>query len=258
MRKLLIAAIATKAMFGIAWAADLDVRPLEPMIPAPLYTWSGLYFGANAGLGWEHTSDTSSLSGGGGTVLFSDTQTSNANGLVGGGQIGINYQNGYWVEGLEGDFQGATQRATHAFTCGAGICAGSPVAASLNQEINWFGTARARVGFAPLDRMLLYATGGVAYGHVDSMSTLAGAGRATEIHAGWTAGAGIEALVAQNWTVRVEYLYIDLGRVSDTLTSTVTSIGGPALNAATSSRVTDNLVRVGVNYKFDWWIIPKY
>jgi outer membrane immunogenic protein len=258
MRNLILGAtLAFCALPGAAAAADLDARPFTPMIPAPPYSWSGLYFGANVGFGWGRSADTSNVNAGG-PALFADTQTLNANGVVGGGQIGFNYQSGYWVEGLETDFQGTNQRAAHSFTCPAGVCSAPAVSATLNQDLNWFGTFRGRIGFAPLERVLLYATGGLAYGQVDSTSTLAGTVRTNDINAGWTAGAGIEALVAENWTVRVEYLYVDLGRVSDTFTSTVASIGGAPLGSNFSSHVTDNIVRAGVNYKFNWPVISKY
>jgi outer membrane immunogenic protein len=257
MRILIVTALAFFPMLNTALAADMDPRPFAPMIAASPYTWSGAYFGGNVGFGWGRSADTSTLNTGG-PPIFSDTQSSNMNGIVGGGQIGYNYQNGYWVEGLEADFQATSQRSSHSFTCPAGLCSAAAVPATLNQEPNWFGTFRGRIGFAPLERLLLYATGGLAYGQVDSTSTLAGTNRTSDINAGWTAGAGIEALVAENWTVRVEYLHVDLGKVSDVFTSTVPSTGTPTLISNFNSRVTDNIIRAAVNYKFNWPIIPKY
>ncbi|MDC8451214.1 MAG: porin family protein [Nitrospira sp.] len=257
MRNLIVLIFASCAACGTASGADLDMHPPTPMIPAPLYTWSGFYFGANAGFGWELTTDTSTLNAAG-PALFRDTQAANANGIIGGGQMGINYQNGYWVEGLEGDFQGSSQRAAHSFTCPGGACSALAIPATINQDLNWFGTVRTRLGFAPLERVLLYATGGLAYGQLASTSTLPGTVRASNVNPGWTAGAGIEAFVAENWTVRVEYLYLDFSRVSDTFSSSVASTGGATLDNVSSTHLTDNIVRVGVNYKFNWWIIPKY
>src|ERR1700728_1243287 len=98
-------AIAFFAMLTTAKAADLEARPFVPMIPASPFTWSGAYFGANAGFAWGRSADTSILNTGG-APLLSDTLTSGMNGVVGGGQIGYNYQNGFWVSGLEADFQG--------------------------------------------------------------------------------------------------------------------------------------------------------
>jgi outer membrane immunogenic protein len=117
-------------------------------------------------------------------------------------------------------------------------------------KLPWFGTFRGRIGFTPADRWLVYATGGLAYGEVSTTETLNVNGAntfmsSTALRLGWTAGAGIEAVIANSWTVKFEYLYIDFGSVTDTLTGIA-----PITPVATHSHVTDNIVRIGFNYGF--------
>jgi outer membrane immunogenic protein len=107
--------------------------------------------------------------------------------------------------------------------------------------------------------VLLYATGGLAYGQVDTNSTLAGATRAQNYNPGYVVGGGIEAAIGGDWTAKVEYLYLDLGTVSGSFSSTVAAVGGAgALTENFSGRVTDSIVRVGLNYRFTGPEISKY
>ncbi len=106
----------------------------------------------------------------------------------------------------------------------------------------WLGTARGRIGYA-WNRVLFYGTAGAAYGNIDS-TAFATTNSSTEV--GWTAGAGIEGAIADNWTAKVEYLYADLGHGSCT-----TACGSPPF-ATQSVSLKDNLVRVGINYIFGY------
>ena len=83
-------------------------------------------------------------------------------------------------------------------------------------KLDWFGTARGRVGFLPAERLLLYATGGLAYGGFSGSSmrpATVDIGTWSRCRAGWTVGAGAEAALGSNWSVKFEYLYMDLGNV---------------------------------------------
>lgn len=252
--------VAFSAIVGVgaASAADVAARPHSetPIYVQPGHDWTGLYLGANIGFGLGRSADTSTL-GTGGPVPFADTVRSNMNGVVGGAQIGYDWQAQNWLWGVEADFQGTGQRSNHSFTCPAGLCIG-PLPINLSQQLDWFGTVRGRAGFLVSPNVLLYATGGLAYGQVDSRSTLAGAPTSNIIHAGWTVGGGIEGLISENWTARLEYLFVDLGTISDTLTTTVGTFGGAPLITGFNSRVTDNIVRVSVNYKLGGPVIPNY
>jgi outer membrane immunogenic protein len=126
-------------------------------------------------------------------------------------------------------------------------------AALTNEEkLPWVGTLRARIGILPSQKWLVYATGGLAYGEVQSSGSVTvggttASGSSDSVRAGWTAGGGVEAALWGAWSVKVEYLYVDLGHVSDTYTGT--GIFTPVM---TNSHVTDNIVRAGLNYHFNW------
>jgi outer membrane immunogenic protein len=265
-------AVAVSAMIGKgpAFAADLGTAPYDrtPAYIVPVYNWSGVYIGVNLGYGWGRSSDTSSLVAS--APLFSDTASLPMNGVLGGAQFGYNLQMQNWLVGFEADFQGTGQSSNHSFTCPAGVCTSTLVAGilpvpgpalpvTLSQQLNFFGTVRGRVGVVVTPTVLLYATGGLAYGQVDSNSTLAGATKAQNYNPGWTVGGGIEGAIGSGWSARLEYLYLDLGNVSNTFTSNVLAAGGFAqLTGSFNSHVTDSIVRAGLNYKFSGPEIPKY
>jgi outer membrane immunogenic protein len=151
----------------------------------------------------------------------------------------------------------------------AGCPAGS-AAFTANYKLDWFGTVRGRVGYLPTDRVLLYATGGLAYGHLGSDAPGLGLGWGST-RAGWTVGAGAEAAIDRNWSVKLEYLYMDLGNVGganasatgvtnapNTPTPGFNTVTTTALTSAFSTRFTDNIVRVGLNYRFGGPIVAKY
>jgi outer membrane immunogenic protein len=255
-------AVAVGAIVGTgsASAADLGAVPYSktPAYIVPVYDWSGVYVGVNVGYGWGRSSDTSGLSPGGALALFSDTASSNMNGVLGGAQIGYNSQIQNWLVGLEADFQGTGQSSNHSFTCPAGVCTGAALPVTLTQQLDFFGTVRARAGLVVTPTVLLYATGGLAYAQVDSNTTLVGANRTPNYIPGWTVGGGVEAAMGGGWSAKVEYLYLDLGRVSGVSSSAIVSPSGVPLIGSFNSRVTDNIVRAGLNYKFSGPVIAKY
>jgi outer membrane immunogenic protein len=273
MKRLVAVLIAS---FGVtsALAADLPARTYAkaPVYVDPGYNWSGFYIGGNIGYSWGRSSDTSSLSNGAGTVLFTSAGSSNLDGVVGGGQAGYNWQMQNWVWGLEADIQGTDEHGSRGFTCGTSICRpaviaalgpavlGPAVSATLNQRIDWFGTVRGRIGVLASPKVLLYVTGGLAYGEVASNETIGALSplSATDTKAGYTVGAGIEGAIGGNWTAKLEYLYVDLGRVSGSFATTIPALGGGTLTSSYNSRITDNVLRVGVNYKFDGPVVAKY
>jgi outer membrane immunogenic protein len=267
-------------------------------MPAPVWTWTGFYVGGNVGYSWgrawtdfsEYSSATSvvtatttagvPLAGNGLVTTATSTALGNAaanmNGWLGGAQAGYNWQIQQWVLGLEADIQATGEKDDPLFCSVPGCPAGSAFGTSTS-KLPWFGTVRGRAGYswnyAPNQPILLYATGGLAYGEVDASYTGGlvggpfGAVNVNSTRAGWTVGGGGEGrLGATNWTLKLEYLYMDFGRVSGSVAgagapfvtffginnadlihflTTNTSILGTA-----STHVTDQLVRVGVNYKF--------
>jgi outer membrane immunogenic protein len=276
LKFILNAAVVAGALTGItaASAADLPARTYTkaPVMVDPGYNWTGFYIGGNIGYSWGRSSDTSSLTNGAGTVLFTSIDRSDLNGVVGGGQVGYNWQMQNWLLGLEADIQGTGERGSRAFTCPTGICTppfgvvavfpGPPVpVSSLDQKLEWFGTVRGRAGVLVSPKVLLYATGGLAYGGVKSSETigLVPAGFSnSDTRVGYTVGAGIEGVIGGNWTAKLEYLYVDLGRTSGSFLTTIPALGGGFLTSNYSSRITDNVLRVGLNYKFSGPVVAKY
>jgi outer membrane immunogenic protein len=274
-----------------AFAADLAPRPYTKAPPpiVVVYDWNGFYIGGNAGYSWGRARTDGNETGTQSVSVFTAfngvilpgfpvvtplgtvplTGRANVNGFVGGGQAGYNWQRGTWLFGLEGDIQGSDERGT-ADVCAVAGCAIGTGLFTANYKLDWFGTARGRVGFLPTDRVLLYATGGLAYGEVSATAPLIPSLSWGSTRAGWTLGVGGEAAIDQHWSVKLEYLYMDLGNVGSgttTATNVVTQLGVPirfntvtttTFTSAFSSRFTDNILRVGLNYRFGGPVVAKY
>jgi outer membrane immunogenic protein len=197
-------ATAFIAVMNSARAADLPYG--APYAPAPAYSsgynWTGPYAGLNLGYEW-------------GSVTNNPTEP---NGIAGGIQGGYNYQSGNIVVGAETDLQ---------------LSGADDTFAPWKFSNPWFGSLRGRIGGA-MNNVLLYATGGLAYGSVRG----AGFGF-SDLHtnAGWTLGAGLEVGLTQNWSVKAEYLYFSLGESFYPATNVQNGFDG-------------NVLRLGVNYHF--------
>jgi outer membrane immunogenic protein len=271
MKRILLALSALVIGTAAASAADLPARTYTkapPPPPVPVFSWSGCYVGLNGGYGWgnNHSALAPNVDpafwdpafAAGAAPSFFSWQNS---GGVAGGQLGCNWQTGAFVVGVETDFDWANVRGSEAInTPGSALFV--PGFFSSGTDLRWLGTTRGRIGWA-VNNWLFYATGGVAYGSVNhnlafafpatlDFQTIA----ATSTNVGWTAGAGVEWAFTNNWTVRAEYLYVDLGNQAF-----VSTPSGRAANLA--SNLVEafsnhyNIVRVGVNYKFDWgWGSP--
>jgi outer membrane immunogenic protein len=240
MRKFVAGACAI-AVLDVVTAAAADLRAAPPAPPpnqaaapvgTPLYTWTGLYAGFNLGYG-RGAVDSGFRNG----VI-----SGRPRGVIGGGQVGYNWQAGSAVFGIEADLQASGQRAqTTSTTAGLVI--------REKDEIPWFGTVRGRLGFTPTDGLLLYGTGGLAYGRAKASGTVTVPGSGTgsfatsDVKLGWTVGGGVEAALIGRWTLKVEYLHIDLGNLA--LNTTIA--GAPLTGKA---RIKDDIVRVGLNYRF--------
>ena len=188
------------------------------------YNWSGFYLGLNAGGAFGI--NTMSASGGGGSASVKEP------GFLGGAQVGANYQTGPVVWGFEADYDASTQDKS----LPAGALTGSA------SQTPWFATLRGRVGMA-FDRTLVYGTAGGAAGELRSITAIpTGTSNTTVTYGTWTAGGGVEYGITDNLSARLEYLYLDKGHIATSV------IGPPA--ATITSRVQDNLVRAGLNYRF--------
>ncbi|HUH85151.1 MAG TPA: outer membrane beta-barrel protein [Stellaceae bacterium] len=244
-------AVAAVALIepGAAWAADPG-------------TWTGIYIGANAGYGWG--SSTGSRDGF--SPDFADTIDNGANvptafdvastGSVFGGQVGYNWQIGMFVLGFETDVQKAdiagSQTIQLAGNTGGGF---APSVSTAQDHLDWFGTARARLGVVPCTNLLIYGTGGFALGSVDDRATLdfnpatAGtfAGARSSVQGGWSAGGGGEYRLTPQLSIKAEYLHLDLGTNPVRLLDPVHFPG--SFVSYRFSHVQD-IARVGMNWRF--------
>jgi outer membrane immunogenic protein len=287
MHQFSIAAIAAASAITFtqnASAADLPVK--APVAPIASPNWTGFYIGLNTGadVGTGSASQDAVFSS---TTLGTNGLLSSSNhyspyGWVVGGQLGYNKQISNWVVGVEADWQWTSQKA------GSSACT-PPVAIAFfgagadgfgyclaaDQKLTNFGTARARGGILTNENLLWYLTGGLAWGTVKENLTFAGSANPTifpgalqpgpflgssvgfsTTKVGWTLGAGVETKLGGGWSAKLEYLFVDLGSVTETMAIPINPAFGPAFNtggvatATSTAHVMDNIVRVGLNYTF--------
>jgi outer membrane immunogenic protein len=240
-------------------SAPLTAYDAMASVPGPssLYSWTGFYVGGNVGYGFGNDLIAQTAFEASGTFTSEPNGHLAPKGVVGGVQLGYNWQGGRnWLVGFEADLQGSAQTDT---ACGPLICAlqTSPVQTTefitVQHQLDYFGTVRGRVG-AINDNVLYYVTGGAAFGHVkqtvkENISANAtplfntGSSRADMI--GWVIGGGVEAALWGGWTAKAEYLYMDLGSLA---TSVDFSLPGNPGTVVTNSTVKDHIVRIGANY----------
>jgi outer membrane immunogenic protein len=262
MKRILSAVMLTAALTAPALAADLGARTYTkaPAI-APVSNWGGLYVGGNLGYGWgDGNTDFSFLPNPVEFGINNASLSTRSTGVTGGAQLGYNWQIGSVVTGLEADIQGSGIKGSARATPTSALTS-LPVpnnVLSSEQRLAWFGTVRGRVGVTVTPELLLYGTGGLAYGRVDASANSqfldgdeaqAPAG-VSKTKVGWTAGAGAEWMFARNWSAKLEYLYIDLGSESAIGDVTQKQVLVPfAVGYTWHTR--ENIARVGVNYHFN-------
>jgi outer membrane immunogenic protein len=260
MRKVLGLVGATLLFAGPALAADLGPKPPAYKAPGyvPAFSWTGWYIGGNVGYGWGSSTNPVITGTGGDSVPFL-TDGGNVfpslspKGLIGGGQIGYDWQANNWVLGLVADFQGADIKASGANSITATTNTGlvGVVTESLSQKLDFLGTGRVRLGWAA-GNWLFYGSGGAAYGDVKSTISASDTlgvltfvpGSHSETRVGWAAGGGVNYAVTPNWILGVDYLHYDLGHTSVTM---VDAIGA---SVTASQKVGGDIVRGVINYKF--------
>ena len=261
-------------------------------VAAPVYNWGGFYIGINGGYGWGDTSPSiAALDPDSATFLsgpptwFSPGQFAssfNERGGSVGGQAGYNWQfSRNWVGGLETDIQYAHVQSDSSnvlFLNPSLFGTNFPFTVNNERTLEWFGTVRGRLGYLVTPDLLIYGTGGLAYGKTTASASIlnspapggsnsvnlgsfscaatgpgaaacyAGSGSRTSV--GWAAGAGVEAHLIGNFTAKLEYLYVDLGGQTITLISPPPSAPGVATTYS-FGREAINIVRFGLNYKFN-------
>lgn len=277
MKRMLLASTSVMVLAASAMAADLTPPPVMPP-PPPL--WTGFYIGVNAGYQWENSQSVDVFSVPiepvpGLAGLASASLHTPEDGFIGGGQIGYNYQFGNsWVVGLEADIDGLATSSPTATVATFGTVGGASVTTGLyaSKNIDYLGTVRARIGYLVTPTLLVFGDGGLAYGGVSTrfgivqsdaslLGVAAGQGL-SNTQVGWTAGGGVEWMFLPNWSAKVEYLYYDLGTVTNGSYLNAVS-ASPLVSYAWSQAKTQyngNVVRAGINYHFNWGapVVAKY
>jgi len=247
MKRFALVLAASALAAGSAFAADLPAKApvYKAPVAAPIFSWTGFYIGVNAGYSWGRQDNSLQATGGG--IISGNSNSDKINGFIGGGQIGYNWQINQFVLGIEADLQASGQKGDGTFFVPgtAVILVVPPTNFTYTDKLDWFGTVRGRLGFA-MDRWLPYVTGGWAFGRGTVSGSSTGAIVSTfsgsKNYNGWTLGGGLEYAFDRNWSVKAEYLYFDFG-TGPTVAVT------PAVNVV-SGKMTDNIARLGVNYRF--------
>jgi opacity protein-like surface antigen len=246
-----ILAASASVLAPPAHAADL---PFLAPAPVSYYRWEGGYIGGNVGYAFGHSdfglSGFPAESFGGVIPPVPTSTTATTNGFVGGVQAGYLHQIDAFVFGFEGDF---TVTNASGLTASGGNADGLGYGLSEQQRLPWLATLRGRIGWAPNDQYMIYASGGLALGDVKTQSDLVFSngltftGAREDIRTGWAAGVGVEYALTPTTSVTLDYLHFDLGYV--------TAVGLPNVSASfeahTSAALRGDIVRAGFNYRFD-------
>jgi outer membrane immunogenic protein len=249
---------------GSVQAADLRREPIVKSYTAPLISrnWTGFYLGGNIGYAFDgsETAQTVGTPGFVGLIpggIVPDQLKLRREGVIGGIQAGYNFQAGRAVFGFETDIQGLDARKRSSFTGNPVL--GTQLTTSAKTELNYLGTVRARLGYLPVDNVLLYVTGGLAYGSVKTSASVNGVqapalswnGSRSETQVGYAIGAGAEYKLTANWSLKGEYLYYDLGRQTVRTTPNAAAAGAvPGVAYDARFRASGHIIRTGLNYAF--------
>jgi len=267
MKKLLLAGVAVAGLLaaGAASAADLPMRSMAPPPPAPtfsavpVFTWTGFYVGAQLGYAWNNNDNDVALPNGvfvrrnpnlpptrANLVPFTGgMDRGDSDGFLLGAHAGYNMQFGGFVLGVEGDIEGVFGGDDDDNDPFGGVAlfdaAGNPIVYSFGPNgLDWQASLRARAGVA-FDRMLVYATGGFAFGGVSGGFGNGGLfDNNDDTINGWTLGAGVEFAITNNLTTRLEYRYTNFDRDDDFFNNV--SVGGQDFDFHT--------IRAGLSFKF--------
>jgi len=239
MNKLLLASLALIGLTGSALAADMPVK--APIIAPVAQTWTGCYIGGNVGGGWaQKRYPDFNL-----PPAPPSNRDQHDSGVVGGGQIGCDYQTGPWVFGIQGMFDGSDISGGHA-----------PNKILVEStKIPWVATVTGRIGYALQPAALLYVEGGGAWVRDKHTEFVVGVvdGTADVTRSGWTVGGGLEYRFAPNWSAFVQYNYMGFGTKGVTF-----SLVPPPGTFVYDIRQNVQTVLFGVNYRFDGPVVARY
>jgi outer membrane immunogenic protein len=254
-----IGALALATLSFPAAAADLGARPVgkAPVVaPVALYNWSGFYIGGHVGGVWGDK-DWVDVTG---FPVFAPTfdGSHEVSGFLAGGQAGFNWQAGNWVFGVEGQISWTNADGEH--IDGAGLTC-FPFLAACRTELNWLGSVAGRVGYA-FNNVLVYAKGGFAFADEEyQVIDVSGLGlfnafSGDETRTGWMVGAGLEYGFTPNWSVKIEYNYMDFG--TETYNFVDPAFGGIFVTKEIEQQL--HVVKAGINYRFNWGapVVARY
>jgi outer membrane immunogenic protein len=290
-------AFSALALIALAGPQSSSKEVMAASAPAPM-SWNGFYVGVNVGGEFARETDVRTEASPGpffstfgpesavAASLATNQLGRSEDQLIGGAQVGYNFQFTRFLIGAEADIQGTTgDDAAHSHRMSAVPTFPTETMSQsefVKRELNYIGTIRARVGWMPTDAMVLYATGGFAFADVSSevrfsqmdvdSSFAAGTncpychpysarGKFDDTRTGWTAGGGGEWMLFPHWSLKVEYLYFDLGSVSYPVMPLVNPFTGPggfpigttafsAVNIRASTTFDGHIVRGGLNFHF--------
>jgi len=293
MRKLGIAAVAGSALLtGIVTASAADMAVKAPsMAPPPAFSWTGFYIGANIGGAWTPSNGGSDfgplfppfavlppitpvftvIPGQLASLAGSGTQS----GVIGGGQIGYNWQIQQFVLGVEADIvgtdlKGSSASATRSFGPPLLPVTVTQTVTVNTGRLNWMASFRGRLGLA-VDRVLFYGTGGAAVAEFGGASATVVNGPGIGLPAGtftstnggsttrwgWTLGGGIEWAFNNNWSLAGEYRHTDFGRGAATV-NIPDGLGGTFAPVNTNNRFTVDQATARINYRFGGPVVARY
>jgi len=254
MHRLILAAAAVGIAFlAVSDANSADTYParqraqMDRLVSSVQpYNWTGFYVGLNGGYGRGQLRNDDPYG-------IGDIGTK---GWTFGATAGYNWQfANRWVLGLETDFNWANIGGSQSRDLCPG-CGSFSYTETQDVKMPWFGTTRARLGFLPWQDLMVYATGGAAFAEVKSNTTsgsnswwgsYAYDSSSSDWKVGWTAGGGAEYALDRNWSIKAEYLYVDIGLRKNCYSY---SGFGYASSSCDTAKLGEHIVRAGLNYKF--------
>jgi outer membrane immunogenic protein len=277
--RLLACGLSVLALLAAHFPNTTQAAEIAPMHKAGQPGWSGLYIGLHVGHGSRPHRQTSFDPNDPAAAAFVDVSTPSISpgtldlaGLLGGVQAGYNWQIGSrWIAGVEADF--ALPHVEDAIAASYTTATLSAVSSSASEEVKWFGTLRGRLGYLLTDNLMLFGTGGLAYGRVEQDAFITNlsqlsigilpapqftcapvaicfAGSARDISLGWTLGGGFEYALDGHWRVKADYLYVNLGSTDYAIQTLYPNGGGVASFTVRSGDAEFHLARIGLNYRF--------
>lgn len=271
MRKFAVTLGLLGALSSSAFAADMAPRTYTKAaaVAAPVYGWTGFYIGGDVGGAWAETSVAANfLPSPAAFTVDNEAFKNSSSSFIGSVHAGYNWQvSSIAVLGIEADaswLRANASRTVEWLTGGVVSCPPSGICTTtMSTNVSWLASVRGRAGLLASPNVLLYATGGAAWGKVDHAAVARNIANnynapfnGSSTNTGYVVGAGVEWMAAANWLVRAEYLYYDLGKGPSA--SFFPAAFPPFGTNFVWDRTTLNTVRVGLSYKFGGPVVAKY